>query len=306
MSINYDSLDLRAFVAVVDLDGFNRAAEALNLSQPALSRRIQRLEAAVGAPLLERTTRRLALTTIGREFLPLVRRMLDEFDSSLFAMQEGGRHRGAIIRLACIPTAAFYFLPDVIGRYIALYPNVRFRIQDLSANAVVEAVLRGDVEFGINLLGTFEPDLTFEPLLEEDFVLACRADHPLALREHVEWGDLHGYPLVTVSRLSGNRILLDAALAKAGVNLTWMYEVNHLSTSLGLVEAGLGISVLPRLATPQGPHPILVIRPIMNPQVSRTLGILQRQGVRPTPATERFLTLLLGTWKRDKGEGVGS
>ena len=93
MSINFEALDLRAFVAVVDLEGFHRAAEALNLSQPALSRRIQRLEAAVGAALLERTTRRVALTTVGREFLPLVRRMLDEFDSSLFAMRDVGRQR---------------------------------------------------------------------------------------------------------------------------------------------------------------------------------------------------------------------
>jgi hypothetical protein len=103
MSINFEALDLRAFVAVVDLEGFHRAAEALNLSQPALSRRIQRLEAAVGAALLERTTRRVALTTVGREFLPLVRRMLEEFDSSLFAMRDVGKQRRGQISLACVP-----------------------------------------------------------------------------------------------------------------------------------------------------------------------------------------------------------
>src|SRR3712207_9452959 len=97
MSINFEALPICAFVAVVDLEGFHRAADALNLSQPALSRRIQKLEAAVGAALLERTTRRVALTNVGREFLPLVRRMLDEFDSSLFAMREVGRERRGLI-----------------------------------------------------------------------------------------------------------------------------------------------------------------------------------------------------------------
>jgi DNA-binding transcriptional LysR family regulator len=297
MSINFESLDLRAFVAVVDLEGFHRAAEALNLSQPALSRRIQRLEAAVGAALLERTTRRVALTTVGRELLPLVRRMLDEFDSSLFAMREVGRQRGGQISLACVPTAAFYFLPSVIARFNEQYPNIRFRILDLSANEGLESVARGEVEFGINLLGASDPELTFEPLLEDPFVLACRRDHPLAKRDLMTWADLEGQPLVAVSRTSGNRILLDAALVRAGVRLSWSYEVTHLSTSLGLVEAGLGISVLPQLATPQGDHPIIVTRPIRNPEVSRTIGVVRRRGGRLAPAAERFLEMLLGTWR---------
>ncbi|QRM30395.1 LysR family transcriptional regulator [Microvirga sp. VF16] len=297
MSINFEALDLRAFVAVVDLEGFHRAAEVLNLSQPALSRRIQRLEAAVGAALLERTTRRVALTTVGREFLPLVRRMLDEFDSSLFAMRELGQQRGGQITLACVPTAAFYFLPSVIARFKEQYPNIRFRILDLSANEGLESVARGEVEFGINLLGGSDPDLSFEPLLEDPFVLACRRDHPLAERASLTWSDLEGQPLVAVSRTSGNRIMLDAALVRAGVHLSWSYEVTHLSTSLGLVEAGLGISVLPRLATPQDEHPIIVTRPIGSPEVSRTIGVVRRRGGRLAPAAERFLAMLLGTWK---------
>lgn len=297
MSINFESLDLRAFVAVVDLEGFHRAAEALNLSQPALSRRIQRLEVAVGAALLERTTRRVALTTVGREFLPLVRRMLDEFDSSLFAMRDVGKQRRGQISLACVPTAAFYFLPSVIARFNEQYPNIRFRILDLSANEGLESVARGEVEFGINLLGSSDPELSFEPLIEDPFVLACRRDHPLAKRDLLTWSDLEGQPLVAVSRTSGNRIILDAALVRAGVNLSWSYEVTHLSTSLGLVEAGLGISVLPKLATPQGDHPIIVTRSIRNPEVSRTIGVVRRRGGRLAPAAERFLEMLLGTWR---------
>ncbi len=297
MSINFEALDLRAFVAVIDLEGFHRAAETLNLSQSALSRRIQRLEAAVGAALLERTTRRVALTTAGRELLPLVRRMLDEFDSSLFAMREVGRQRGGQITLACVPTAAFYFLPSVIARFNEQYPNIRFRILDLSANEGLESVARGEVEFGINLLGTSEPELSFEPLIEDPFVLACRRDHPLAKRESLTWSDLEGQPLVAVSRTSGNRILLDAALVRAGVRLSWSYEVTHLSTSLGLVEAGLGISVLPQLATPQGDHPIIVTRPLRDPEVSRTIGVVRRRAGRLAPAAEHFLEMLLGTWK---------
>ena len=86
MRINFELLDLRAFLVVLDLGGFHKAAEALNLSQPALSRRIQSLEAAVGAPLLERTTRRVAATSIGRSLEPLARRLIDELEESVEAL----------------------------------------------------------------------------------------------------------------------------------------------------------------------------------------------------------------------------
>lgn len=297
MSINFEALDLRAFISVVELGGFHRAAEALNMSQPALSRRIQRLESAVGAALLERTTRRVALTMVGREMLPLVRRMLDEFDTSIFAMRDLGSRRAGLIALACVPTAAFYFLPSVIARFQTQYPNIRFRILDLSANEGLEAVARGEVEFGINLIGGSDAELTFEPLIDDPFVLACRHDHALAQTSSLSWSDLQGHPLVTVSRSSGNRAILDAALVKVGVRLDWSFEVTHLSTSLGLVEAGLGISVLPKLATPGENHPIIVTRPIRDPEVSRTIGVVRRRGVKLAPAAERFLEMLLGTWR---------
>src|ERR687898_2924761 len=142
---------------------------------------------------------------------------------------------------------------------------------------------KGEAEFGINLLGASDPELTFEPLIEDPFVLACRRDHALAKRNSLTWSDLEGQPLVAVSRTSGNRILLDAALVRAGVRLSWSYEVTHLSTSLGLVEAGLGISVLPQLATPQGDHPFLVTRPIRDPEISRTIGVVRRRGASLSP-----------------------
>jgi DNA-binding transcriptional LysR family regulator len=297
MRINCEILDLRAFQAVVELESFHRAAEALHISQPALTRRIQKLEQSIGAPLLERTTRHVAPTAMGQEVIPLVRRMLEEFDGSLFAIKEGGSQRRGLVTMACVPTAAFYFLPSVIRTFSADYPHIRLRIRDLTANKGLQAVARGEVEFGINLMGNSDPDLSFEPLIDDPFVLAMRKDHPLAKFEAIQWEQLEPYPLVVVDRSSGNRTLLDGALARHNLKLNWFYEVTHLNTSLGLVEAGLGISVLPRLATPQEDHPFLVTRPITSPVVSRTIGIVQRRSSTLSPAAEKFVELLLKTWK---------
>jgi len=299
MSINCEILDLRAFLAVLELESFHRAAEALHISQPALSRRIQKLETAIGAPLLERTTRHVAATALGAELVPLVRRMLEEFDGSLFAVRDPGVNRGGLVTIACLPTAAFYFLPTVIRQFNNEHPNIRFRILDLPATDGLQAVARGEVEFGINIMGTADPDLIFDKLVEDPFVLAARNDHPLAARAEVDWSELEPHRLITVHRSSGNRTLLDAALARSNIKLRWFYEVTHLSTSLGLVEAGLGISVLPKTATPLGDHPFLVTRPIRNPEVSRTIGIVRRRGAILSPAAERFLQMLIGTWRHD-------
>ncbi|WP_331377070.1 LysR family transcriptional regulator [Sinorhizobium chiapasense] len=299
MSINCEILDLRAFLSVVELESFHRAADALHLSQPALSRRIQKLEQVIGAPLLERTTRHVSATALGTELVPLVRRMLEEFDGSLFAVRDVGSNRGGLVTIACLPTAAFYFLPTVIRQFNEEYPNIRFRILDLPATDGLQAVARGEVEFGINIMGTSDPDLTFERLAEDPFVLAARSDHPLAAKPAVGWAELEPYHLITVHRSSGNRTLLDAALAKSNIKLRWFYEVTHLSTSLGLVEAGLGISVLPRMATPQDDHPFLITRPIGDPEVSRTIGVVRRRGGTLSPAAERFLKMLMGVWGSD-------
>lgn len=297
MNINFELLDLRAFLAVLDLGGFHRAAEALNMSQPALTRRIQALESSIGAPLLERTTRRVAPTTVGRSFAPLARRVLDEFEDRLLGITGLGDRMGGQITLACVPTAAFYFLPRAIERFAAQFPKIRFRILDLSANDGLEAVRRGEVEFGINLTGSSDPDLTFTPLIDDPFVLACRRDHRFAERDALTWKDLEGEALIGVSRSSGNRMTLENALSRENVHLHFQYVVNHLTTSLGLVERGLGISVLPRLATPPGDHPLIVSKEISGPTVKRTIGLIERRTVRLAPAAQRFRDMLHETWR---------
>lgn len=296
MRNNFEFLDLKAFLAVLDLGSFNEAARQLNLSQPALSRRIKGLEEAVGAQLIERTTRHVAPTQIGRELLPLVRRLVDEFEDSILSISDlGGRHR-AQVTIASVPTAAFYFLPRVVQSFNQKFPGIRFRILDLSANEGLDAVANGEVEFGINITGAARADLNFTPLIEDPFVLACRRDHPLATAKSLTWADLAGHPLIGVSKTSGNRAVLDRALATAQVQLNWFYEVNHLSTSLGLVEAGLGISVMPKLATPQLEHPVIATVPLKGPLVSRTIGLVERRGGRLSPAAIRFREMLIQEW----------
>jgi DNA-binding transcriptional LysR family regulator len=288
--MNFELVDLRAFIAVSDLGSFHRAAKALNLSQPALSRRIQKLEESLGAPLLERSTRHVALTMVGRDFIPKVRRFLDEFETSVLSIR-------GLVSIASVPTAVFYFLPRAISRFSAAYPRIRIRILDVSANEGLEAVARGEADFGINFIGASHPDIDFMPLTEDPFVLACRRDHPLASRQQVTWKELEPHRVITVGRTSGNRALIENALTQQGLRLNWTYEVTHLSGSLGLVEAGLGVALLPKLATPAGDHPIIRTIPVVQPEISRTIGVVRRRGGVLSPTAAQFLEMMLDSWK---------
>ena len=291
MNINFALADLRGFVAVAELGSFRAAAESLPISQPALSRRIDKLETALGARLFDRTTRRVTLTGVGRDFWPKARALLDGLEQSLLGIREFASTRTGEVTVACVASAVYYFLPRVVRSYHERYPGIRVRILDEGSNDVLASVLRGEADFGVDFLGTQEPEIDFQPILRESFVAACRRDHPLARRRKVTWAELSAYEYMTVSKSSGNRLLIDAALANHANRPRWFYEVRHVSTLLGLVEAGLGVAAVPRLAMPEAGHATLASVPLTEPSLTRTLGLVRRRGRSLTPAAQQLYAL---------------
>lgn len=274
--INFGLDDLRAFVAVADKASFRAAAEALCLSQPALSRRIDKLEDALGARLLERTTRRVTLTNVGRPFLEQARATLDGLDDAVQRLGDSRAARRGLVTVACVPSAVGQLLPRALRQFASAHPQVRVRVMDESAHTVLAAVLAGDADFGLNFIGVQEPDIDFEPIGQESYVLVLPRSHAWAARDHIAWAALAGQTMVGLSRQSGNRLLLDHALASLPEHPVVFYEVNHVTGALSLVEAGLGLATLPNLAVPPD-HPTLTTVPLVDPLVSRVLGLITRR-----------------------------
>ena len=296
MSMNFDLADLRAFVAVAELNSFRAAAESIHLSQPALSRRVEKLESALGVRLFERTTRSVSLTAVGRDFSRKARALLDDLENSLLSMHQVAASQLGEVVIACVPSAVYYFLPKVLRDYHEQYPRIRVRIIDDSANAVLESVARGEADFGINIIGTQEPEIEFLAILKEPFVAACRRDHPLAAKRKVTWAELGQYDFMTVDKSSGNRLLVDLALANASARPSWCFEAKHVSTLLGLVEAGLGVAVVPRLSMPQGEHATLAMVELVEPTVDRTVGLIRRRGRELPPAARQLYQMIEKAW----------
>jgi DNA-binding transcriptional LysR family regulator len=291
--MNIELGDLRAFVAVAERGTFHAAAVELHLSQPALSRRIAKLEGALGVSLVARTTHSVALTSVGRDFLRKARAVLDGLDQSLLGIAELAQKMRGEVTIACVPSAVRYFLPQVLLAYHASYPGILLRVVDEGADTALDSVVRGEADFGINYVGAQEPELDFTPILKEPFVLACRNDHPLASHKKVTWAALEDYDYLTVAKASGNRFLLDLALADAPRRPRAFCEVRHVMSVVGLVEAGLGIAAVPQLAMPPGPHPVLASVKLVEPVVTRTLGLVRRRSQALSPAAQQLYDMFL-------------
>lgn len=294
-----DLTGIWAFICVIEQGSFSAAARLLNVTQPALSRRVSKLETSLGVTLIRRTTRRIELTDAGNAFFPEACRLRDQLSATLMNIREFSSSVSGRITLSCLPTAAIYFLPEVIRRFNKVYPKIQIRILELGAYDCLEAVLNNDAEFGINMMNVVHPDIEFTPLVSEPFVLACRRDHPLAQHKLISWQQLADIPLIGVRRSSGNRILIEQALSKDHWQPNWFYEVRHLSTSLGMVEAGLAITAVPGLAMPRDEHPLLISRPLINPVVRRTMGIIHHRQFRLKPAAKMFKEQLLALWENE-------
>jgi len=292
MSMNFDLGDLRAFIAVAELASFRAAAETIHLSQPALSRRIDKLEDALGVRLFDRDTRNVKLTAVGRDFARKARTLLDDLDAILLGVQDVAANRWGQVTLACIPSTVHYFLPAVLRQYHERFPRIRVRILDESANEVLSAVVHGEAELGLNMTGSDEPTIDFEPLLSEPFVAACHRDHPLARQRTVTWAELGRYDFMTVDKASGNRLVLDLALGSKRERPQACFESRHVSTLVGFVESGLGVAAVPRLSMPRKGHPLLVSVPIVDPEVTRTVGLIKRRGRSLSPAAEHLYEML--------------
>jgi len=275
--INFDLQQLQAFVAVAERGSFRAAADHIHLSAPALSRRIDKLETILGARLFNRTTRDVELTPLGRVFLERARAALDDLEAAMLGISDIAASRSGHVTVACVPSAAIHFLPSVVRSFSERYPLIRIRIMDEAAGQVLDSVMSGESDFGISFMGGLLPGIDFDPMHTDPFVLAMPRSHRFAKRKSLAWADLASEKLIAVARSSGNRQLLDDALAKAGVNPSYRFEVSHIATLLGMVEAGLGLAAVPRLALPTASAAMAGVA-LRAPAVSRVLGLATRHG----------------------------
>jgi LysR family hydrogen peroxide-inducible transcriptional activator len=278
--------DLRYFVALADTRHFGKAAERSFVSQPTLSAQIKKLETYLGVQLIERQPRKVTLTEMGARILPLARSILQESDEIVSLARNDHDPLSGKLKVALIPTIGPYLLPVVTRKLRKQLPRLKLMLYEYQTQPLLEKLRAGDIDLGILALPVPLDGLEARPLYDEDFTLAVPSNSPLAKRSSVKLDDLTGETLLL---LEDGHCLRDQALdvcSRIDVKESEDYRATSLETLRQMVAAGLGITLLPQLATrgPFGTGQGLIVKEFSRPVPSRSVGAVWRKSTARTGA----------------------
>jgi LysR family carnitine catabolism transcriptional activator len=290
--MNITIKQIRAFLAVVEVNSFAEASELLHLSQPALSITIKNLEESVGGKLLARSTRSLALTPEGEVFLPVAKRLLADFDTAFIELLELFSLKRGNLSLAVMPSFASTHLPQHLLSFNKQHPAIKVKIHDVIAEDAGVMVHTGKAEFAISFDPGASDDLKFETLFSDRFVAAFPKNHKLMKVKQVGWQHLVKLPFITLQRPSSIRLLMDNILAEQNIFLNVAFETNQLATVVQMIATELGVSVIPSLYKQQLQALNLEFRELSSPVINRRVGIITRRRYPLSKTAQAFIGVL--------------
>lgn len=283
---------VRAFVTVAQTGSFTRAAALLNLSQPALTVQIRRLEETLEARLIDRDSRNVGLTRLGRDLLPGFRRVIDDLDAVVFDTRERAAGRTGIVRVATLPSFAASLLPDVIAAFRADHPRVAFQVRDVIAQQVLDLVRDEVVDLGIIGGAVADPAIDVIHATSDALHVVYPVGHPVGTVSQVTIEILSTVPLVLMNEATSVRTLVDAAFLAAGRRPMAACEATYMMTAVGMVRAGLGLTILPGSAREIQAEPDLCSRPIADPGFERPVSLIKKAGRTMPAVSEQFSAAL--------------
>lgn len=291
MSVHISTRLLYAFVALDELKHFTRAAERCHTSQSAFSVMIQKLEATVGTRLFARDTRNVTLTPEGELFAEVARSLITEIESAFDDMSDYVARRLGRVSIAALPSLAARGLPAVIAEYKRQYPGVTVSLHDALSDQCLALLRQKKVDLVLTAPGADLLEFETRTLCSDPFYVVCRRDHALAKKRRIHARDLARHELIHLAKSSSVRqhvdiLLRDVQTVHSG------FEVEHLATVAGLVEQGLGISVVPELALFQFRQLDLVAIPLEAQDFMRPILLVKRKEQTLSIAMQAMLELI--------------
>lgn len=286
-----------AFCAVADAGGFGRAGQAMGLSSSAVSQLVAELEASLGFRLFDRHTRRVELSSAGREFLATAQTVLRHVQQADSAASDIRNRASGIVRVAAPQTLAGSVLPRAIAQFMKERPKVVIRLHDTPVDALVDRVVSGDVDIAVGPDRRDAAQVITEPAFDSPWVLWCAPSHPLARKRVLRWADLRDVALVAAGRDHEHSVAQMHASAPEGSRVRPVEVVDNVTTALGLASQGLAATLAPAyvavLAGPMG----LVSRRVTGPETIRQVCVY-RSSVRAAPPSALAFAEYLGPWLR--------
>ncbi|WP_254507443.1 LysR family transcriptional regulator [Anatilimnocola floriformis] len=263
---------LRYFLRVAERQNFTRAAEELGISQPALSRSIQKLEEELGQPVFERKTRSVSLTDAGTLLQGRAQQVLTILEETKAEITDDGQ--SGRLRVGAIPTIAPYFLPEVLRSFSREFPRASLIVQENTTDALVKSCAQGEVDLAILALPVPSKYLHVEELFEEELLLVLPTDHPLVSQEKIRLGDLEQFPFVLLDEahcLSDNIV---SFCRQRSFQPVAVERTSQLAMVQELVSLSHGVSMIPAMTRQLDHSDRRVYRSIAGRKPKRTIAVV--------------------------------
>lgn len=263
---------LRYFLRVAERSSFTRAAEDLLISQPALSRSIQKLEEELGQPVFERKTRSVSLTDAGALLQARAHQILSILEDTKAEITDDGK--SGRIRVGAIPTIAPYFLPEILSQFSAAFPKATLVVQENTTDPLLKSCTQGELDLAIVALPIPAKYLAVEELFEEELLLVLPPIHPLADKPRIRLSDVEPFPFVLLDEahcLSENIVSLCRQRSFQPVAVE---RTSQLTMVQELVSLAHGVSMIPAMARRRDQSDRRVYRSLSNPKPMRTIAVV--------------------------------
>jgi DNA-binding transcriptional LysR family regulator len=290
--MNVTLRQLRAFVALARTGSFTHAADTMHVSQSALSGLIKELELGLGVRIVDRSTRKMQLSEVGREFYPLVEKIVQDLDGVLGDISNLKALKKGVVRVAAPQLMACTLLPEVIAAYKSAHPEVQVRLTDCVVESVQSRVLSGEVDFGIGPERDPTPEITARTLFEMPFVLVFPKNHPLESQQRISWADAVRFPFIALQGQFAERLTLDLHASFRDLTLNPSNEVAFMTTALSMVSANLGVTACLPYAGSLVKLFQLQMRVLHDPELTRKFLVFTRNGRSLSPAAQSFIAFL--------------
>ena len=292
--MNITSRQLKAFLLTARHHSFSRAAEQLFITQSGMSVLIRELEEQLGFRLFNRTTRRVTLTEFGNRFLPVADRSVLELEAAAANIGRSASTASAMLLLGATPLLAAEFLPRAISEYSERHPDFHIRLHDAHGSQLVAMVQSGEIDAALTAYRHGAPGVRRTPLIRFSLMMIRRAEPAVRNGTTARWTDLVNAKLIGVAPQNPLQQLADQQLQRAGRRRPPDAVCNYVETQIAMVEAGVGVAVLPSFAGPACLKREISMHPLVEPVVSANLNCLVNRGRQLPPAAEEFLAFLKG------------
>jgi DNA-binding transcriptional LysR family regulator len=292
----FDLVDLRLFVRVAEGNSLTRGAERAFLSVAAASLRIKSLEESVGAQLLHRGKRGVSPTRAGEVFLEHARRVLEEVEQLQKGIQPFSKGVRGHVRLFANTAAICEFLPAVLGRFFRIHSAITVDLQERLSAEIVRAVREGLADIGVISALVAAEGLETLPYKKDRMVIAVPVDHPLARAATIRFADSLEYQFISLDSRSATYSYLQQEMTQLGRGMQQRIQVGSYDAMCRMVEAAVGIGVLPEMAARRlARQARIIIIPLLDDWAERELRIcVRRQAELPLFARELIEFILQG------------